>query len=53
MAVGVLFALQGRLSIPFREIERNKRMKDNFSLQGVRRGQLTMCLSWMGISDAK
>lgn len=44
---------KGRLSIPFKEIARNKRMKDNFSLQGVRRGQLTLSLSWMGISDAK
>ena len=45
--------VQGRLSIPFKEIERNKRIKDNFSLHGVRRGQLTVSCSWLGISDAK
>ena len=45
--------MQGRLSIPFKEITRSKRIKDNFSLQGVRHGQLTLSLSWLGISDAK
>ena len=45
--------MQGRLSIPFKEITRSKRIKDNFSLQGVRHGQLTISLSWLGISDAK
>lgn len=44
---------KGRLSIPFKEITRSKRIKDNFSLQGVRHGQLTISLSWLGISDAK
>lgn len=44
---------KGRLSIPFKEVVRSKRIKDNYALQGVRHGHLTLSLSWLGISDAK
>ncbi|KAL3139207.1 hypothetical protein ABBQ32_005978 [Trebouxia sp. C0010 RCD-2024] len=44
---------KGRMSIPFREIERHKRIKDNYSLHGVRRGQLIVSCSWMGISQSE
>lgn len=52
-ALLIILLVQGRLSIPFRDITRNKRIKDNYSLHGVRRGQLTVSYSWLGISDAK
>ena len=44
--------VQGRVSIPFKEVARSKRIKDNYALQGVRHGHLTLSLSWLGISDA-
>jgi hypothetical protein len=47
------YCVQGRLSIPFKEVARSKRIKDNYALQGVRHGHLTFSLSWLGISDAK
>lgn len=48
-----ILSVQGRMSIPFKEIERHKRVKDNYSLHGVRRGQLTVSCSWMGISQSE
>jgi hypothetical protein len=40
--------VQGRVSIPLRQVMERGRVRDTWPLQDVKQGSLTMELSWMG-----
>ena len=40
--------MQGRVSIPLRQVMERGRVRDTWPLQDVGQGSLTMELSWMG-----
>lgn len=39
------------MSIPFKDIAKHKRVKDDFVLRDVRHGELSADFRWMGISQ--